>query len=70
MRCADLQAWYGLGRADRPRNPNTVGAFAWYDPPQSNPPDQTVQVGIPISVNLAAFASGGIPPYHWFASLT
>ena len=50
--------------------PNTVGAFAWYDPPQSNPPDQTGQVGIPISVNLSAFASGGIPPYHWFASLT
>ena len=41
--------------------PNTVGAFAWYDPPQSNPPDQTGQVGVPISVNLAAFASGGSP---------
>jgi Putative Ig domain/PASTA domain/Subtilase family len=50
--------------------PNTVAAFAWYDPLQSNPPDQTGQVGIPISVNLAAFASGGIPPYHWFASVT
>jgi hypothetical protein len=50
--------------------PNTVGAFAWYDPPQSSPPDQTGQIGVPISVNLAAFASGGIPPYHWFASLT
>jgi hypothetical protein len=49
--------------------PNGVGAFAWYDLPQSNPPDQTGQVGTPISVNLAAFASGGVQPYHWFASL-
>jgi hypothetical protein len=51
-------------------SPNTVGAFAWYDPPQSNPPDQTGQVGTPVNVDLAAFASGGVPPYHWFASTT
>lgn len=64
--CAAGTGWdgpTGLG------TPNTVGAFAWYSPVQSSAPDQAGLVGTPVSLNLAAYASGGVPPYHWFPSL-
>jgi hypothetical protein len=49
--------------------PIAVEAFAWYPPIRLSIPSQTTTLNVPVNLNLNAFVSGGVAPYHWWPGL-